>query len=212
MLYNTRRKSFSFPALSIHLPVAHASRAAARLSPPSASPNSENPPSEKLERSHEESPSMSPPPKRTPLKYENTPPPSPEAETDDLEAEVKPREIDLEGINDEIVEGVIVLLQKTGNKPHLVKELAAILSQSVKIVKQSANPSRIISSRLSSYLKRPWTALTPCPVYTSSQKQLSRHQFQAQPPDLTKPTQNEEESFLRHPKSTSSPLYSKTMT
>ncbi|KAG4435088.1 hypothetical protein IFR05_009423 [Cadophora sp. M221] len=164
MLYNTRRKSLSFPALSIHLPVAHASRAAARLSPPSASPNSENPPSEKLERSHEESPSMSPPLKRTPLKYENTPPPSPEAETDDLEAEVKPREIDLEGINDEIVEGVIVLLQKTGNKPHLVKELAAILSQSVKIVKQSANPSRIISSRLSSYLKRPWTALTPCPV------------------------------------------------
>lgn len=79
---------------------------------------------------------MSPPPKRTPLKYENTPPPSPEAETDDLEDEVKPREIDLEGINDEIVEGVIVLLQKTGNRPHLVKELAAILSQSVKIVEQ----------------------------------------------------------------------------
>lgn len=28
----------------------------------------------------------------------------------------------------------------------------------------SANPSAIISSRLSSYLKRPWTALAPCPV------------------------------------------------
>merc|ERR1712098_871753 len=88
-----------------------------------------------------------------PLKYENTPPPSPEAETDDLDE-----------INDEIVEGVIVLLQKTGNRPHLVKELAAILSQSVKIVEQSANPSAIISSRLSSYLKRSWTALAPCPV------------------------------------------------
>lgn len=79
---------------------------------------------------------MSPPPKRTPVKYENTPPPSPEADADDLEDDVKPREIDLEGINDDIVEGVIVQLQKTGNRPHLVKELAAILSQSVRIVEQ----------------------------------------------------------------------------
>jgi len=29
---------------------------------------------------------------------------------------------------------------------------------------RSANPSAIISSRLSTYLKRPWTALAPCPV------------------------------------------------
>jgi len=139
MPYNTRRKSLSLPSLGIHLPVTHAARAAARLSPPSAGgPNSENgnPPSKKIKRSHEESPSMSPPPKRVPLKYENTPPPSPEAETQDLEDEVKAKEIDLEGINDEIVEGVIIQLQKTGNRPHLVKELAAILSQSVKIVEQ----------------------------------------------------------------------------
>ncbi|KAK2626880.1 hypothetical protein QTJ16_004055 [Diplocarpon rosae] len=164
MPYNTRRKSLSLPSLGIHLPVTHASRAAARMSPLAASPSSENPPSKKLKRSHEESPSMSPPPKRTPLKFENTPPPSPEADADDSQDDVKPREIDLRGINDEIVEGVIVQLQKTGNRPHLVKELAAILSQSVKIVEQSANPSAIISSRLSSYLKRSWTALAPCPV------------------------------------------------
>lgn len=44
------------------------------------------------------------------------------------------REIDLEGINDDIVEAVIVQLQRTANRPHLVKELAAILSTSVKIV------------------------------------------------------------------------------
>jgi len=91
---------------------------------------------------------MSPPPKRVPLKYENTPPPSPEAEAEaeadadadagaeDSEDEVKPKEIDLEGINDEIVEGVIIQLQKSGNRPHLVKELAAILSVNVKIVEQ----------------------------------------------------------------------------
>ena len=80
---------------------------------------------------------MSPPPKRIPSKYETTPPPSPEAEPEDPDAhEVQPKEIDLEGINDDIVEAVIIQLQKTGNRPHLVKELAAILSLSVKIVEQ----------------------------------------------------------------------------
>lgn len=122
---------------------------------------------------------MSPPPKRDPIKYENTPPPSPEADADDADEEMKPKEIDLEGINDDIVEAVIIQLQKTGNRPHLVKELAAILSSQVKIVetyvtsmmlhnkanvRRSANPSAIISSRLSSYLKRPWSALAPCPL------------------------------------------------
>ncbi len=80
---------------------------------------------------------MSPPPKReskATIKYEHTPPPSPEAENDEPEQGEIKREIDLEGINDDIVEGVIVQLQKTANRPHLVKELAAILSSSVRIV------------------------------------------------------------------------------
>jgi hypothetical protein len=76
---------------------------------------------------------MSPPPKREPVVYENTPPPSPSALSNDA-ADGGRKEIDLEGINDEIVEAVIVQLQKTGNRPHLVKELAAILSLNVKIV------------------------------------------------------------------------------
>jgi hypothetical protein len=46
----------------------------------------------------------------------------------------------LGGINDDIVEGVITQLQKTANRPHLVKELAAILSTSVKIVETSVLP------------------------------------------------------------------------
>lgn len=79
---------------------------------------------------------MSPPPKRVAIKYDNTPPPSPAADAHDATDELRPREISLEGIKDEIVEGVIVQLQKTGNRPHLVKELAAILSQSLKIVEQ----------------------------------------------------------------------------
>lgn len=80
---------------------------------------------------------MSPPAKRETkitIKYENTPPPSPEADADDAESVDVRKAIDLEGINDEIVEGVIIQLQKTANRPHLVKELAAILSTSVKIV------------------------------------------------------------------------------
>lgn len=139
MPYNTRRKSLSLPSLGIHLPVTHASRVSAR-SPPS----NEQPPSKKVKRSHddEKSPSpMSPPPKRSQTKatkYEHTPPPSPGAE--DVE-EVKA--IDLSGINDEIVEAVIVQLQEAGNKPHLVKQLAEILHKSVKIVEQyvSSSPS-----------------------------------------------------------------------
>lgn len=52
--------------------------------------------------------------------YEHTPPPSPGA-TDNAK-------IDTEGINDDIVTGVIQQLEKTGNRPHLIKELAAVLS------------------------------------------------------------------------------------
>lgn len=80
---------------------------------------------------------MSPPNKRDPppksiLKYEHTPPPSPEAEQFDHGRIA--RTINFEAINDDIVEGVIVQLQQTANRPHLVKELAAVLSHSVKIV------------------------------------------------------------------------------
>jgi hypothetical protein len=106
---------------------------------------------------------------------ENTPPPSP--------GEVGGFRIDTEGINDDIVVGVIEQLEKTGNRPHLLKELAAVLQNTIPIVERyengglarhlkryanhnhsSANQSAIISSRLSTYLRRPWTALSPCPV------------------------------------------------
>ena len=46
------------------------------------------------------------------------------------------KKVDLEGINDEIVEAVIVRLEETRNRPHLVKELAATLMDQVKIVQQ----------------------------------------------------------------------------
>lgn len=147
MPYNTRRKSLSLPSLGIHLPVSQASRAAAAAekrasigggktsdaTAPStpAAKTSMSPPSLPL-TAIKESASTNP---KTPsnLKYEHTPPPSPEAEGEFAE-EAKRVEIDLEGINDDIVEAVIVQLQKTANRPHLVKELAAILGTQVKIV------------------------------------------------------------------------------
>ena len=66
------------------------------------------------------------------LKYEHTPPPSPDADMDmnEVEGEEIGRpvpEIDMESVNDDIVEAVILQLQKTGNRPHLVKELATVL-------------------------------------------------------------------------------------
>ncbi|KAK3682504.1 hypothetical protein B0T22DRAFT_286081 [Podospora appendiculata] len=192
MPYNTRRKSLSLPSLGIHVPLSHAARAANRASPNSssaranspasmASPSSLSreyaPPTKKLKRSHREDTDDTALTSEQPLqkkrddtiKFHNTPPPSPgfeqpSVEMDDNDAAV-PRKVDLEGINDEIVEAVIVQLQNSANRPHLVKELAAILMLQLKIVQQSANPCAIISSRLATYLKRPcWTALAPCPL------------------------------------------------
>jgi hypothetical protein len=107
----------------------------------------------------------------------HTPPPSP----GDSHFDVK---IDTEGINDDIVIAVIEQLEKTGNRPHLIKELATVLASTNDSVAQyvspflhqpcntdmisrihsSANPAALLSSRLSLYLKRPWTALAPCPL------------------------------------------------
>lgn len=140
----------------------------------------DNRPNKKLKRSHsgeaDDELLLAPLAKRRDdgVKYDHTPPPTPppadrasvemeDADSDDDEGPSK--KIDLEGINDEIVEAVVVQLQNTGNRPHLVKELAAILMQQLKIVQQSANPCAIVSSRLSTYLKRScWSALTPCPL------------------------------------------------
>ncbi|KAI9704454.1 MAG: hypothetical protein M1836_007317 [Candelina mexicana] len=166
MPYNTRRKSLSLPSLGIQLP--HGSRAIALRSPPNKATN-DQPPPKKIKRSHTSALSS---PVHSPLKtsqvtknerskvpvraHEHTPPPSPGAPGE--------KTIDTEGINDEIVTGVIKQLEETGNRPHLLKELAAVLSNSSSAVESSANPSAIISSRLTAYIRRPWTALSPCPL------------------------------------------------
>ncbi|KAI2628462.1 hypothetical protein GGR54DRAFT_587278 [Hypoxylon sp. NC1633] len=178
MPYNTRRKSLSLPSLGIHIPVNRSSTNNSSLASSRSSSESSSHPNKKLKRSHNDSGSSSASPLPilkqaivAPSKYDRTPPPSPglqdSIEMDDSELSELPeiKKVDLEGINDEIVEAVIVRLQETRNRPHLVKELAAVFMGHVKIVQQSANPCAIISSRLSTYLKRScWSAVAPCPL------------------------------------------------
>jgi hypothetical protein len=132
MPYNTRRKSLSLPLLGIHLP--NSSRRSPSTSKPHAT--DENlPPSKKVKRSHD-SALTSPEPSEHGTNavqqsvtarlikrrgnLDQTPPLSP------TDGSVAPK-IDIEGINDDVVVGVIEQLEKTGNRPHLVKELAAVL-------------------------------------------------------------------------------------
>lgn len=161
---------------------APSSTSSRRPSPSSTAPSSPDMhPNKKLKRSHApESPSRgahapsnstsaSPSSKHHhSMKLDSTPPPSPRADRASVEMDDAPSHsasIDLSAIKDEIVEAVVIQLQATANRPHLVKELATILMQQLKIVQHSANPCAIISSRLATYLKRPcWSAKSPCPL------------------------------------------------
>ncbi|KAK4697187.1 hypothetical protein P7C71_g847, partial [Lecanoromycetidae sp. Uapishka_2] len=176
MPYNTRRKSLSLPSLGIQLPKESRPHrpSIAKVSPVNESPP-QQPPTKKRKQSHtSNSPSpISPsrprsnssakvvsfadrPKSNGRAAYENTPPPSPRSFVDN--------KIETEGINDDIVVGVVEQLAKTGNRPHLIKELATVLSNINDAVLSSANPAALLSSRLSAYLKRPWSALSPCPL------------------------------------------------
>lgn len=165
MGYNTRRKSLSLPSLGIAIPGAPRSA----RTPPSTADMQQ--PAKKQKRSHSGSStsSLTSPANTLPLRafdeqrpkssgrVADTPPPSPGGASGQAK-------VDTQGIDDEIVVGVIQQLEKTGNRPHLLKELALVLSPTIPIVESSANPAAIISSRLATYLKRTWTALSRCPL------------------------------------------------
>jgi hypothetical protein len=134
----TRRKSLNLGDLGIV--AAKRSRAHAP-SPPETVIEGDEPPVKKSKRSHG---SASPPlglmspPRTTTIRLaeeqrprraaELSPPPSPIAEGSS--------KIDTEGINDDIVVGTIQQIEKTGNRPHLVKELAAILATKLHCVEK----------------------------------------------------------------------------
>ena len=141
MPYNTRRKSLSLPALGIQLP--NTSRAhRPSISKSSNEEDSPQRPAKRIKQSHSDpidsptSPSrptssaISTTPKTVTFAdrpkssgraaYEHTPPPSP--------GDSHRTTIDKDGINDDIVVGVLEQLEKTGNRPHLIKELATVLA------------------------------------------------------------------------------------
>ncbi|KIL91893.1 hypothetical protein FAVG1_04296 [Fusarium avenaceum] len=172
MPYNTRRKSLSLPSLGIHVPMTHAARAAAaasrHASRSSSSSNSASSASSLLSSSSE-APEAHPSKRQKrsqadDIAIEQTPPPSPTPDSS-IDSHTRQSKIDFETIKDDIVEAVIIQLQSTGNRPHLVKELATVLAQRLTSVQHSANPCAIISSRLASYAKRScWSASKPCPL------------------------------------------------
>ncbi|KAL0934208.1 mucin [Colletotrichum truncatum] len=186
MPYNTRRKSLSLPSLGIHVPGSHASRVPSTATSSRNTPDNTSRrvsivsttivshPNKRQKRSHQNEAagrrvdSSKGPDEQAML--EHTPPPSPITD-ESMELQhtasiaAASRKRNQEGINDEIVEAVIAQLQATANRPHLVKELATVLSKQLSIVQHSANPCAIISSRLAAYLKRSsWSALAPCPL------------------------------------------------
>ncbi|KAL8654986.1 MAG: hypothetical protein Q9226_003222 [Calogaya cf. arnoldii] len=180
MPYNTRRKSLSLPSLGIQLPNTSRAHRPSISKAATATESSTRPPAKKVKRSHTSEDAcpttLSRPRSSTSSSttksvsfaaerpkssgrtaYEHTPPPSPGA-TDSTK-------IDINGINDDIVIGVIEQLEKTGNRPHLIKELSTVLSTTNVAVLSSANPAALLSSRLAAYLRRDcWTALSPCPL------------------------------------------------
>ncbi|KAM0355895.1 hypothetical protein ACHAPU_000282 [Fusarium lateritium] len=165
MPYNTRRKSLSLPSLGIHVPMTHAARAAAAASRHASRSSSASSPLSTSSEARQAHPSKRQ--KRSQaddIAIEQTPPPSPTPGSS-LDLDAAQSKIDFETINDDIVEAVIIQLQSTGNRPHLVKELATVLAQRLTSVQHSANPCAIISSRLASYAKRScWSASEPCPL------------------------------------------------
>lgn len=148
MPYNTRRKSLSLPSLGIHVPVnrssnnSHNSQAGMTARPRPSTEGSPRP-SKKLKRSHVVS-STTATSTIGSRKCDSIPTPTSSSgvqtsiETDETDLtgmpEIKP--VDLTGINDEIVEAVLLRLQQTRNRPHLVKELTTVLAGKLAIVQQ----------------------------------------------------------------------------
>lgn len=150
MPYNTRRKSLSLPSMGIPIPssrghrspqstTASATQQQPRRNHDEAAIEHTSPPSKRLKRSHPSGSTSPPPPsqRRPSVKFhderpslrrasQQTPPPSPGPNDGP--------KIDTEGINDDVVVAVIEQLEKTGNRPHMLKELAAILTDTVPVV------------------------------------------------------------------------------
>jgi len=140
----TRRKSLSLTALGIHVPVKHAPRLN-RSQHSNTTATADSPPAKRVKRSHtitstsSASSSLCPPkPRRASITSNRagevgtvvvqTPPPSPR--------QYSQTKLDTEGIDDDVVVAVLEQLASTGNRPHLIKELAAVLMNSLRTVER----------------------------------------------------------------------------
>jgi hypothetical protein len=142
MAYSTRRKSVNLSLLGIHVP------RPAMKSPQtfSLADDSILPPTKKIKRSHSDpaAPDFlhNPPQFAVPALKDiraslavHTPPPSPPpTKSGDLEPPAPHRRVDTEGINDDVVIATIEVLEKTDNRPHLLKELAVAIAGHVHVV------------------------------------------------------------------------------
>jgi hypothetical protein len=145
MAYSTRRKSVNLSLLGIHVP------RPAMKSPQTFSLPDDSilPPAKKIKRSHSDptapdvlqalrnSPIFAIPARKDIASSlaVHTPPPSPPPTTSgDLEPPAQHRKVDTEGINDDVVIATIEVLEKTDNRPHLLKELATAIAGHVHVV------------------------------------------------------------------------------
>lgn len=72
--------------------------------------------------------------------------------------------VDKRGIRDELVVAVMRHLELTNNTPITAKELSILFADKIDAVRNSPKPTVLVSSRLTAYLKRPWSALARCPL------------------------------------------------
>jgi hypothetical protein len=148
MAYSTRRKSVNLSLLGIHVP-----RPSQRSPPTSTTATTvtsttptdhdqSSPPAKKLKRSHSDAtapdsiPQIQNPAllnsKDVPLPLAtHTPPPSPPPSD---HADIQYPKVDTEGLNDDVVVATIEQLEKTNNRPHLLKELAIAIAGHVHVV------------------------------------------------------------------------------
>lgn len=135
----TRKKSISLVHLGVLQPRASNNNRSTSSSSGNNTPPSDSHPAKRIKRSHTLSGSAPSPPSSLPPKspsrnanassakdrrrsqplVQATPPPSPD--------DYPNSSIDKSTIDDDVVLGVIEQLEGTGNRPHLIKELAAIL-------------------------------------------------------------------------------------
>jgi hypothetical protein len=121
----------SLPSLGIHLPKSQQHHHSAP-----AGAKGDQPPQKRFKRDHSSSPLVV----HYGLNLNLPPSPPPETTTgasiSATTTTTTRRKISHDGINDEIVSGVVDILERTDNRPHTVKELAAILSPVLSIVEK----------------------------------------------------------------------------